>query len=85
MSQKTAKTKRRAARNRTQQVPAVLKEIPAPKNGAPLEQKVSTTQKIWFKVPGELAQQILDYIQTKPFQEVHQLVGGMMRCEKIKE
>lgn len=39
----------------------------------------------YFKVPGELAQQLLDYIQLKPYAEVHGLIGGLMRCEKLKE
>lgn len=80
MSQKSAKKKRRAILR-----DPLFKDPPAPKNGAPVEQKVETLEKIYFKVPGPLAQLIVDYIQTKPFQEVHLLISGLQRCEKIKE
>jgi len=77
MSQKSAKKKRKASR-----LPA---DIPAPSNGAPLEQPVQTQERVYFKVPGPLAQLLVDYLQTKPFQEVHPLISGLQRCEKIKE
>ncbi len=72
MSQKTAKRERRAKA-------AVLK---AKDNGAPAPIPQAPQA---FKVPGALAQEILNYLQTKPFVEVHQLIGGLMRCEKLKE
>ncbi len=80
MSQKQVKRERK---KRAGRLPA---DIPVPTNGGPLKVPlVKGETKIYFKVPAELAQQILDYIQLKPYAEVHGLIGGLMRCEKMKE
>ena len=74
MSQKTAKRERRRDK--------VAAAVDAKSNGIP---PLPPGSKPAFKVPGELFQLVLNYLQTKPFQEVHQLIGGIMRCEKMKE
>lgn len=86
MSQKQVKRERK--KRGASRLPKVLEDIPLPKNGGTFPVKTETnhpTQKIFFKVPGELAQQILDYIQLRPYAEVHGLIGSLMRCEKVKE
>lgn len=78
MSQKSAKRQRiseEARRRREAQVSKVKD------NGAP---EVATPPTA-IKIPANLAQAVLDYLQTKPFNEVNQLIGGLMRCEKLKE
>jgi len=32
-------------------------------------------------VPAELAQAILNYLQTRPFNEVHELITMLVRCQ----
>ena len=32
-------------------------------------------------VPAELAQAILNYLQTRPFNEVHELITVLVRCQ----
>ena len=67
MSQKTAKKKRKEAIDK------------AAKNGAPPKQP-AVEKKPPLLVPYELADSILGYLGTKPYQEVANLVGGLMRC-----
>lgn len=86
MSQKSAKRgRKKAGRLPAPSLPTGVIH-PDNVNGRPLEQKVQTTlPKLSCKVPGDLAQLILNYLSTKPFQEVHQLISGLMQCEKMKE
>ncbi len=74
MSQKTVKRERRRDK--------VTAALDAKSNGIPPR---PSGPQLAFKVPGNLAQTILNYLQTKPFQEVHQLIGGLMNCERMKE
>lgn len=89
MSQKQTKKKRKAAKNRIAHLmpPDIpIKDLPRNADGnLELPLKLPKNQKTFFKVPGDLAQLLIDYIQTKPYNEVHQLIGGLMRCEKVKE
>jgi hypothetical protein len=36
-----------------------------------------------FKISQELAQALLNYLQTKPYAEVHALIGGLLRLEPL--
>jgi hypothetical protein len=65
MSQKTVK---RARKNQQAQTNGAPKPAPAPEKRPPLS------------VPYELADNILGYLGTKPYQEVAHLIGGLMRC-----
>ncbi len=66
MSQKTAKRQRKAAIDK------------AAANGAP--PKDTVVEKPPIQVPYDLADQILGYLGTRPYQEVAKLIGGLMRC-----
>lgn len=84
MSQKTVKRERKKKARKSRLPP----DLPLPPNGGTIPVAVETNhppKNIFFKVPGALAQQVLDYIQLKPYAEVHHLIGGLMRCEKLKE
>lgn len=37
-----------------------------------------------FKITSEVAQEILNYLWTKPFIEVHKLIGELTKLEKIE-
>ena len=37
-----------------------------------------------FKITSELAQEILNYLWTKPFIEVHKLIAELTKLEKIE-
>jgi len=66
MSQKTAKNKRKEAIDR------------AASNG--VVPKDTAVEKPPLQVPYALADQILGYLGTKPYQEVAPMVAGLMRC-----
>lgn len=36
-------------------------------------------------IDAELAQAILNYLQGKPFSEVHQLINALLQSERIEE
>lgn len=38
-----------------------------------------------FKISEELAQNVLNYLATKPFKEVFQIIGEFQKLEKIEE
>lgn len=67
MSQKTAKRQRKAAIDQ------------AAANGA-LTKKDTAVSQPPLQVPYDLADQILGYLGTRPYQEVAKLIGGLMRC-----
>ena len=66
MSQKTAKRQRKEAIDK------------AAANGAPLAAK--TESKPPLSVPYDLADNIVGYLGTKPYQEVAPLIAGLLRC-----
>lgn len=67
MSQKTAKRQRKEAIDK------------AASNGAP-EAAKPVAKKAPLLVPYELADSILGYLGTRPYQEVASMIGGLMRC-----
>ena len=67
MSQKTVKRERRKA-----------KEAKAKDNGA--TPPASVQKRPPLSVPYDLADNILGYLGTKPYQEVAPLVAGLLRC-----
>lgn len=38
-----------------------------------------------IKMDVELAQTIVNYLQTKPYQEVHQIIPAIINCKPIEE
>ncbi len=65
MSQKTAKKKRAESQAKNN---GTSDPAPKPEKQPPL------------RVPYELADNILGYLGTKPYQEVAPLIAGLMRC-----
>ena len=76
MSQKSAKHDRKKAGR-----PRGLPDIPIdPKNGAkPQEIQES------LMVPAALANVIFEYMKKRPWDEAQPIIGGLLRCEKLKE
>lgn len=68
MSQKTVKRQRREAIEK------------AAANGADAKPTVKAEDRPPLSVPYQLADNILAYLGTKPYQEVAPLIAGLMRC-----
>lgn len=88
MSQKNAKKRRKAAKKKAiTGKKSLIRDIPLPPDGSiPLATPPERPKKtVSFKVPGELAQAILDYLQLQRYVDVHHLIAGLTNSPKLEE
>lgn len=71
-------------KNRRMTTPVVVpkkKKAPAEEHVAQLAAEATES----LKVPAALVNALFEYLKTQPWEQAQPLIGGLMRCEKLKE